>query len=276
MTGIVWNKEGIDALEAMKQVKSGGATGAPAPPAPGGAGGPPPPPPPPLPNFDQLPPPPPPKGGAPAGDMGAVFEQLNKGESVTAGLRKVDPSQMTHKNPSLRSSGTVPERKGSDSSISRSKSPAPPGKKPKPESMRTKKPPRKELDGNKWIIVRHITSRKTQYLLTYLRKTTTLPLRSLKSRLALLILSLFPAARRPPFASTERPTQSRLTILPGFPSSWTLSCLPLMLSNAPTLLFRSWEACQQSCWIKLMVQPFISARKAWARRYYTANAAALT
>jgi adenylyl cyclase-associated protein len=34
----------------------------------------------------------------------------------------------------------------------RAKSPAP-GKKPKPESMRVKKPSKKELEGNKWTIV---------------------------------------------------------------------------------------------------------------------------
>lgn len=85
--------------------------------------------------------------------MGAVFEQLNKGEAVTSGLRKVDTSQMTHKNPALRANATVPERK--DSTGSRGKSPAP-GKKPKPESMRTKKPPKLELDGNKWIVVSHV------------------------------------------------------------------------------------------------------------------------
>lgn len=83
--------------------------------------------------------------------MGAVFADLNKGESVTKGLKKVDASQMTHKNPSLRANAPVPTRSDSSGSL-RSKSPAPPGKKPKPESMRTKKPPKKELDGNKWII----------------------------------------------------------------------------------------------------------------------------
>lgn len=67
-------------------------------------------------------------------------------------MKKVDSSQMTHKNPSLRANAPVPTRSDSTGSIGRSKSPAPPGKKPKPESMRTKKPPRKELDGNKWII----------------------------------------------------------------------------------------------------------------------------
>lgn len=79
--------------------------------------------------------------------MGAVFSELNKGEGVTKGLRKVDRSEMTHKNPALRAGSVV-----SDSSA-RGKSPAP-GKKPKPESMRVKKPPKKELDGNKWTIVR--------------------------------------------------------------------------------------------------------------------------
>ena len=87
--------------------------------------------------------------------MSGVFEQLSKGESVTAGLRKVDPSAQTHKNPSLRAGATVPTRSDSQNSATstagRGKSPGP-GKKPKPESMRTKKPPRKEIDGNKWII----------------------------------------------------------------------------------------------------------------------------
>lgn len=53
---------------------------------------------------------------------------------------------MTHKNPALRANTNVP------SANDRSKSPAP-GKKPKPESMRMKKPPKKVLEGNKWIIV---------------------------------------------------------------------------------------------------------------------------
>ncbi|EOD48797.1 putative adenylyl cyclase-associated protein [Neofusicoccum parvum UCRNP2] len=152
--GVQWNPSGIDASEAIRQVKSEGTNGVPPAPAPPAGGAPPPPPPPPLPTFDNIPPPP---GPAPVGksaagpDMGAVFEQLNKGEAVTSGLKKVDPSQMTHKNPSLRASSTVPERKDSTGS-SRGKSPAPPGKKPKPESMRTKKPPKLELDGNKWIV----------------------------------------------------------------------------------------------------------------------------
>jgi adenylyl cyclase-associated protein len=99
-------------------------------------------------------------GTSKGGDMAAVFSQLNQGSSVTAGLRKVDKSEMTHKNPNLRAGSSVPERSNSQasslssSSQSRGKSPIP-SKRPKPESMRTKKPARKDLDGNKWIIEHH-------------------------------------------------------------------------------------------------------------------------
>lgn len=153
-TGLTWNNSptGLELGAALKQVQAGqSAGGAPAP-APPAGGPPPPPPPPPLPNFDNAPPPPPQpaaKSGG-AGDMGAVFDQLNRGEAVTAGLRKVDKSEMTHKNPSLRSSAPAMER-------SRSRGPE---TKPKPASMRgagaatPKKEGKKELDGNKWIIVR--------------------------------------------------------------------------------------------------------------------------
>ncbi|KAJ9623402.1 suppressor of rasval19 [Taxawa tesnikishii (nom. ined.)] len=151
-TGLTWNNSptGLELGAALKQVQAGqSAGGAPAP-APPAGGPPPPPPPPPLPNFDNAPPPPPQpaaKSGG-AGDMGAVFDQLNRGEAVTAGLRKVDKSEMTHKNPSLRSSAPAMER-------SRSRGPE---TKPKPASMRgagaatPKKEGKKELDGNKWII----------------------------------------------------------------------------------------------------------------------------
>ena len=90
--------------------------------------------------------------------MGAIFNQLNRGESVTSGLKKVDKSQMTHKNPSLRSGGVVPDRTSSPDGLSRSRSKGPETK-PKPEAMRTKggatpkKEGRKEQDGNKWFIV---------------------------------------------------------------------------------------------------------------------------
>ncbi|KAF2666610.1 hypothetical protein BT63DRAFT_312943 [Microthyrium microscopicum] len=145
--GIQWNPQGVAASEAMRQVASSSPTTATPPaPTPKTGGGPPPPPPPPPPSalMPNAP------GPAKAGDasMGAVFQQLNQGETITSGLKKVDPSQQTHKNPNLRAAAPVPARSNSNGS---SKS-IPPHTKPKPQSMRTKKPPRKELDGNKWIV----------------------------------------------------------------------------------------------------------------------------
>ncbi|PGH11528.1 hypothetical protein AJ80_07094 [Polytolypa hystricis UAMH7299] len=149
--GLTWNnRDGIDAMDALKEIKSQSKPAATA-----GA----PPPPPPLPTFDLsagLPPPPPPPGAAPTtkqsgGDISSVFDQINQGSDITSSLRKVDKSEMTHKNPSLRAGSLVPERTNSQGSVSRGKSPAP-SKKPKPESMRVKKPPRMQRDGNKWYI----------------------------------------------------------------------------------------------------------------------------
>ncbi|KAK8128203.1 Adenylyl cyclase-associated protein [Apiospora sp. TS-2023a] len=124
-SGIPWNPQGLPAAEVAKNI-----------PKPGGA-------------SSSAPPPPPPAAGEPASgaSLGAVFSEINKGSDVTKGLRKVDRSEMTHKNPSLRAASVVPDREASG----RGKSPAP-VRKPKPESMRAKKPPRKELDGNKWLI----------------------------------------------------------------------------------------------------------------------------
>lgn len=86
--------------------------------------------------------------------MGAVFDEISRGSSVTSHLKKVDKSEMTHKNPSLRAKDAAvpsgPVRSSSQTSTSsRGKSPLP-GR--KPENMRTKKPPKKELDGTKWLI----------------------------------------------------------------------------------------------------------------------------
>ncbi|POS79748.1 hypothetical protein DHEL01_v201879 [Diaporthe helianthi] len=142
-SGIPWNAQGQPIQEVVKAASTPAApASAPAPPPPA-AGGPPPPPPPGPPPVLQIKE----HKEAPktaASGLDAVFSELNKGEAVTAGLRKVDRSEMTHKNPSLRASSTV-------SDMSRGKSPAP-GKKPKPESMRAKKPPVKIFEGNKWTI----------------------------------------------------------------------------------------------------------------------------
>lgn len=157
--GIPWNPKGQPVKDVVKSLDSSPSSSSPSstpavalppPPPPTGAGAPPPPPPPgPAPVLkikEQAPAAP--ETPAAAGGLGAVFSELNKGEAVTKGLRKVDKSEMTHKNPSLRAGSTVPD---GGESPARGKSPAP-GKKPKPESMRVKKPPKKELDGNKWTI----------------------------------------------------------------------------------------------------------------------------
>jgi len=142
-------------MEALTQIQSGTATPKAIQPRQSGGGPAPPPPPPPLPVFDAngVPqaPPPPPAGAAKGGDMNAIFDQLNQGSAITAGLRKVDKSEMTHKNPSLKAGATVPQRTGSQTSLgsTRSKSPMPAKK---PDSLKGKKPGKKELDGNKWII----------------------------------------------------------------------------------------------------------------------------
>ena len=48
-----------------------------------------------------------PKASAPSSDKAgrdALFAELNKGEGITSGLKKVTADMQTHKNPNLRSS----------------------------------------------------------------------------------------------------------------------------------------------------------------------------
>lgn len=80
-----------------------------------------------------------------------MFAELNRGADVTKGLRKVEKSEMTHKNPALRASSTVP----SSTSPSLGKKPTKPAK---PQSLSTKKPAKFALEGNKWLIVRGVLS----------------------------------------------------------------------------------------------------------------------
>ena len=75
-----------------------------------------------------------------------MFAELNRGEEVTKGLRKVDKSEMTHKNPELRASSTVPNVSGSGGKR--------PAKPTKPAAMMGKKPAKFALEGSKWLIVR--------------------------------------------------------------------------------------------------------------------------
>lgn len=105
------------------------------------AGGPPPPPPPPPPADLFAP-------DANEGGMTAVFADLNKGEDITKGLKKVDKLDMTHKNPELRNRKPLPPKKpaklGTKSptgSINRGAASAPP-----------KKVAKIELVDNKWLV----------------------------------------------------------------------------------------------------------------------------
>lgn len=94
-----------------------------------------------------------------------MFEQLNRGEEITKGLRKVDKSEMTHKNPALRASGTVPATVSAPTGehvffsprtamltreLAAAKRPVKPSK---PQALAGKKPAKFVLEGNKWMIV---------------------------------------------------------------------------------------------------------------------------
>jgi adenylyl cyclase-associated protein len=74
-----------------------------------------PPPPPPAPAA--APPAPSSGGRMAAGSIANVFADLNRGEAVTKGLRKVEKSEMTHKNPALRAGSVVPSTSGSASGM---------------------------------------------------------------------------------------------------------------------------------------------------------------
>ncbi|GMT31172.1 hypothetical protein PFISCL1PPCAC_22469, partial [Pristionchus fissidentatus] len=136
-TGLVWNS-------APGAAPPAGAAAAAAPKA-GGAPPPPPGPPPP-------PPPPPPvdSSSSSSGDKSgrdALFAQLNSGEAVTKGLKKVTADMQTHKNPALRGEGMTP---GNVSSAASSAS------KPAAAAAAAVKPPKTELqNGKQWSVEFH-------------------------------------------------------------------------------------------------------------------------
>lgn len=153
VTGLTWNANGVnpdafigkspsEATSTSAAASSNAAVPA-APPAPS-AGGPPPPPPPPPTQYTIM------EEDKPAQATGAaaVFAEINKGSSVTANLRKVDKSEMTHKNPNLRAGSTVaapptsPKRQG----------PPTPNK---PDKYTLKKAAKTSLEANKWVIENH-------------------------------------------------------------------------------------------------------------------------
>ncbi|VEU20062.1 DEKNAAC100675 [Brettanomyces naardenensis] len=151
-TGPTWKPDGGDIREELKKVNgevegnssAAAAAVAPPPPPPPSAGGPPPPPPPPPASVFEAKSEDAPSGDASSGGMNAVFSELNKGADITKGLRKVEKSQMTHKNPALRAS----------SNVTTSQRPVPP-KKPRSLSKKPEiadKPPKKELVDSKWVV----------------------------------------------------------------------------------------------------------------------------
>ncbi|EPB89149.1 suppressor of rasval19 [Mucor circinelloides] len=146
-TGLPWNPKGDkpDAFIGKSPSNAGASASSAAPPAPPApsAGGPPPPPPPPPPMVieDESKPAQQPTGAA------AVFAEINKGTSVTAGLRKVDKSEMTHKNPNLRTSSTV----AAPTSPKRQGPPTP----NKPDKYTLKKAAKTSLEANKWVVENH-------------------------------------------------------------------------------------------------------------------------
>lgn len=101
------------------------------------------------------PPPGPPPPPMPAGELfkeesggdeksrAQLFAELNKGEDVTKGLKKVTSDMQTHKNPSLRT-GPAPFSKPNVAPKPGSSAPAGP--------KVIERPPRKELEGKKWLI----------------------------------------------------------------------------------------------------------------------------
>ncbi|KAF7725270.1 hypothetical protein EC973_000280 [Apophysomyces ossiformis] len=140
-TGLTWNAKGekVDGfLSQLNASDSPVASSAPAPPASSGPLPPPPPPPPPPMVIDDEP-------AKPTG-AAAVFAEINKGESVTAGLRKVDKSQMTHKNPALRAGSVV------EASSQKKQAPPTPSK---PNKYVLKKPAKTTLEANKWVVENH-------------------------------------------------------------------------------------------------------------------------
>ncbi|KAI7903386.1 adenylate cyclase associated N terminal-domain-containing protein [Cokeromyces recurvatus] len=141
-TGLTWNAKGEKPDNFIGKSFSSDTSNDAAPSAPApSAGGPPPPPPPPPPPMviEEDTKPQQPTGAA------AVFAEINRGESVTAGLRKVDKSEMTHKNPSLRAGSTV-------SGSSKRQGPPTPTK---PDKYSLKKPAKTSLEANKWVVENH-------------------------------------------------------------------------------------------------------------------------
>ncbi|XP_076334656.1 adenylyl cyclase-associated protein 2-like [Tachypleus tridentatus] len=134
-TGLIWNSSGCDVIDLSSSLPLSANC--------------PPPPPPPL-QTDEL------ISGESSeeGNRAALFKEINQGENITKGLRKITSNQQTHKNPNLRIQASSPYKgppttarpfkpysSGSGASTATSQMPS--------------KPPKMELEGKKWIVEYH-------------------------------------------------------------------------------------------------------------------------
>lgn len=157
-TGVAWNSQGGNASAAAASKPPTSKGGAPPPPPPP-AGGPPPPPP--------CPPAPPASGEADSSDVrAALFSELNRGEVVTAGLKKVTDDMKTHKNPALKAKSAVP---GVRTGPAPFKAAGPPKIAQKPHN--TVKPPVFELQQKKWVIENQVGNKSLVIEETNLKQT---------------------------------------------------------------------------------------------------------
>lgn len=107
----------------------------------GGPSGPPPPPPPPafeMPDMSSM---------LVSDDKAQLFAELNRGDDVTKGLKKVTADMQTHKNPNLRSGNVVPSS-AQKASINGAAAKA-----------AAAKPPKMALEGKKWVVENHLGRR---------------------------------------------------------------------------------------------------------------------
>ena len=142
-TGPGWNPRGVDVKDFKVEKRAGGPPPPPPPPPPGTLGlnkpgAPPPPPPPPPPGLLTTP--------KPESGMNAVFKELNKGEAITSGLRKVTDDMKT-KNRADRSGlvGDAPAAAAAAATKPATAAAAP-----------ATKAPKLSLEGKKWAVENHV------------------------------------------------------------------------------------------------------------------------
>jgi len=143
-TGLAWNPKGGEASAAPSSSSSSSSSSSAPAPAPAPAAS---------------------STSAAKPDTNALFSALNKGGDVTSGLKKVDKSQMTHKNPELRAAGVVKAVEKEETPVAAAG----------PKGQEAAKPPKFALEGNKWaveyqvgnknIVIEEVEAKQTVYIL---------------------------------------------------------------------------------------------------------------